>query len=209
MYIRFELIASRLTGIKEDIEKKWLHALKSGDAEAFERVFGIYAKRLYYFALGYLKSKTEAEEVVQEVFYRIWKNREQINPDLSFKAYLFKIAYNYIQELFLKLSYEKKYLKEVVADSVSFSSETENQISYQSILEMVDNVVKQLPERQREIFIMRKKEGRSLKEIAAILDISPKTVENHITEAMKKIKNKLSGENLAGLLFFSLFIKVY
>jgi len=197
-----------LTGPAENIEKKYLVALKDGDAKAFDQIFEMYGRRLYYFALGYLKSKTEAEEVVQEVFYKIWKNRTRINPDLSFKAYVFKIAYNHIQELFLKLSHERSYLNDVVDSAVSFSTEMEERINYQSLLELVDRLIDQLPPRQREVFIMRKKEGKSLKEIASVLKISPKTVENHLTEAMRKIKEGLTKEHLAGLLFFFLFVKI-
>lgn len=189
------------------IEKRLVATLSKGDAEAFDRIFKIYGRRLYYFALGYLKSKAEAEEVVQEVFYRIWKNREALNPDLSFKAYIFRIAYNHIQELFLRLSQERKYLNEIVNSSVSFTTDMDERINYQSLLELVNRLIDQLPGRQREILIMRKKDGIPLKDIAFKLGISPKTVENHITEAMKKIKEGLAGEPLAGLLFFYLFMK--
>ena len=181
--------------------------MKKGDAQAFDAIFRMYGKRLYYFALGYLKSKPEAEEVVQEVFLKIWKNREGLNPELSFKAYLFKIAFNHIQELFLKLANERKYLNQLVESSVSFTNEMDERINYQSLLELVDGLIHQLPARQRQVFILRKKEGKSLNEIAEELNISPKTVENHITEAMKKIKEGLSEEHIAGLLFFFLFVK--
>ncbi|WP_423130535.1 RNA polymerase sigma factor [Gaoshiqia sp. Z1-71] len=196
-----------MTGPKENTESNWVLALKKGDAQAFDAIFRMYGKRLYYFAWGYLKSKPEAEEVVQEVFLKIWKNREGLNPDLSFKAYLFKIAFNHIQELFLKLANERKYLNQLVESSVSFTNEMDERINYRSLLELVDGLIRQLPARQSRVFILRKKEGKSLNEIAEELNISPKTVENHITEAMKKIKEGLSDEHMAGLLFFFLFVK--
>ena len=196
-----------MSGTKENTERNWVLALKKGDAQAFDVIFRMYGKRLYYFALGYLKSKPEAEEVVQEVFLKIWKNRDGLNPELSFKAYLFKIAFNHIQELFLKLANERKYLNQLVESSVSFTNEMDERINYQSLLELVDGLVRQLPARQSQVFILRKKEGKSLNEIAEELNISPKTVENHITEAMKKIKEGLSEEHIAGLLFFFLFVK--
>jgi RNA polymerase sigma-70 factor (ECF subfamily) len=196
-----------LTGLDIYTERKLIEGISKGDAAAFDKIFGIYGRRLYYFALGYLKSKDEAEEVVQEVFYKIWKNRESLNPDFSFKAYIFKIAYNHIQELFLKLARERNYLNEVVSSSLDFTTEMDERMNYQSLLEMVDRLIAQLPGRQREILIMRKKEGKPVKDIAAELGIFPKTVENHITEAMKKIREGLAGEDLAGLLFFCLFVK--
>lgn len=196
-----------MTEPKIEKERSLVTALRRGDAGAFDKIFRIYGKRLYGFALGYLKSKAEAEEVVQEVFYKIWKNHESLNPDLSFKAYIFKIAYNHIQELFLKLAQKKNYLNEIVSSSVPFTTEMDERMNYQSLLELVDRLIDQLPNRQREILIMRKKDGKPLKEIADELGISPKTVENHITEAMKRIRDGLTGEHLAGLLFFYLFVK--
>jgi RNA polymerase sigma-70 factor (ECF subfamily) len=196
-----------LTGSKIHTEKSLIAALRKSDAGAFDKIFSIYGRRLYYFALGYLKSKDEAEEVVQEVFYKIWKNRESLNPDLSFKAYIFKIAYNHIQELFLKLAQERNYLNEIINSSADFTTDMDDRINYQSLLDLVDRLIERLPDRQREIFIMRKKENKPLKDIAAELGISPKTVENHMTEAMKKLKEGMAGEHLAGLLFFCLFIR--
>jgi RNA polymerase sigma-70 factor (ECF subfamily) len=72
-------------------EKNLLMALKNDNVKAFDKLFADNGKRLYHFAYGYLKSKEEAESLVQEVFLKIWKNRENLNPDLSFKAYLLKL----------------------------------------------------------------------------------------------------------------------
>jgi RNA polymerase sigma-70 factor (ECF subfamily) len=206
LYIRRNY-SSGLKNIDENIEKSLVLEIKQGNAKAFDQIFGFYGKRLYYFSLGYLKSKNEAEEVVQEVFYKIWKNRGSINTGLSFKAYIFKIAFNHIQELFQKLNLENAYRHELVATGLSSSNELENRIDYQSLLELVDQLIEQLPERQKEVLIRKRKYGHSIKEIANDMGISPKTAENHLTEALKKLKNNLSEEAIAGLLFFHLFVK--
>jgi len=187
-------------------ERELIAALSRGEAGAFDRVFDLYGRRLYAFSMDYLKSREEAQEVVQEVFYKIWKNRASLNPALSFKAYVFKIAFNHIRELFVKLARERNYLNEIVRDSVVFTTDMDEQTNYQSLLEMVDRLIGELPARQKEILIMRKKEGRPVKEIATELGLSAKTVENHITEAMNRIRKSLEGEQLAGILFFSLFV---
>ena len=188
-------------------EKALLKELKNGNAKAFDRIFDLYGKRLYFFSLGYLKSKDEAEEVVQEVFYKIWKNRESINPDLSFRAYIFKIAFNHIHELFQKLNLERGYKNEIINSSVVCNDELEDRANYQSLLELVEQLIEKLPSRQKEILIRKRKHGQSVKEIAADLSISPKTVENHLTEALKKLRTGLTNENIAGLLYFYLFLK--
>ena len=180
--------------------------MKNGNAKAFDHFFDLYGKRLFFFSLGYLKSKNEAEEVVQEVFYKIWKNRKSINPDLSFKAYIFRIAFNHIQELFQKLNHEQAYRDEIINSNLAFTNELEDRTNYQSLLELVDQLIEKLPPRQKEILIRKRKLGQSVKEIAEDLSISPKTVENHLTEALKKVRSGLADENIGGLLYFHLFI---
>jgi RNA polymerase sigma-70 factor (family 1) len=193
--------------VSNEIVNDWVTLLKVGDAKAFDRLFGCYSKRLYYFALGYLKSKEEAEEVVQDVFYKIWLNRESLNPQLSFKAYIFKIAYRRINELFRKVAQEQDYRHEIISTSFDFDNNLDERTDYHSLLELVEKIVNNLPPRQKEIFTKRKRDGLSVKEIAELLGIAPKTVENHLNEALKTIKSGLMKENIAGFLFFALFIK--
>jgi len=192
----------------EDIVHDWVIALKGDDAEAFNKLFGQYAKRLFYFSLGYLKSKHEAEEIVQEVFFKIWENRKSLNPELSFKAYVFKIAYRRISEVFRKLAQEQMYRHEVITHSLDQDNNLDERSNYHSLLELVETIVNNLPPRQKDIFIKRKQQGISVNEIAQLLGIAPKTVENHLTEALKTIKSGLTKESAAGLLFFYLFVKV-
>jgi len=183
-------------------EKTYLSALKNDDAKAFDQLFSDYGKRLYYFAYGYLKSKEEAEEVVQEVFLRIWRNRDQINPDLSFKAYLFKIAWHYIIELFERNARQQAYRHKILEEAVKFTYETNERLDYQILLEKVEKLIQKLPPRQKEILLKRKKEGISIKDIALQLGISPKTVENHLSEAIKNLKNGFGKEEISEILFF-------
>ena len=198
-------VAHKLLKNQIDIpERNYLHALKNGESKAFDRLFFIYGKRLYYFAYGYLKSKEEAEGVVQEVFLRIWRNRKQINPELSFKAYLFQIAYHYILEYFERANRQQEYKHRIIDESIQFTEDLNERLNYRLLLEKVEKLIDRLPPRQKEILIKRKKEGMPVKEIAMKLSISPKTVENHLTEALKKIKKDLNEEDISALLLFLL-----
>jgi RNA polymerase sigma-70 factor (ECF subfamily) len=188
---------------QDDInEKIYLIELKNNGLDAFDKLFSIYGKRMYFFAYGYLKSKEEAEEVVQEVFLRIWRNRNYINPELSFKAYLFKIAYRYIMERFEQNARQQAYRNKILEEAVEFTDESNERLDYQMLLEKVESLIQKLPSRQRDILLKRKKEGISVKEIASQLGISPKTVENHLTEAIKNLKEGLGKEEISGMLFF-------
>lgn len=194
------------TVVVEMAEKQQVAALRNDDVKAFDKLFREYGKRLYFFAYGYLKSKEEAEEVVQEVFFRIWRNRKSLKTELSFKAYLFKIAYHHILEVFEKAEKRNSYLHELADTSEIVSSETEDQINYSALLERIEELVEQLPQRQKEIFRKRKIEGLPVKAIAEELNISPKTIENHLTQAMKRIKLGLDESDLSLMLFLLLFV---
>ena len=186
-------------------EKTLLSALKNDDVKAFDQLFADYGKRLYHFAYGYLKSREDAEGLVQEVFLKIWKNRDNLNPDLSFKAYLFKIAYHFILEFFEKSNRQRAYQHRLLEEAIEFTDETDERLNYQMLLEKVESLIQKLPSRQKEILLKRKKEGIPVKEIAEQLGISSKTVENHLTEAIKNLKNGLGKEDISVLLLFFFF----
>jgi len=186
--------------IKElNTESDLVIALKKGDAKAFDTLFANYGKRLYHFAYAYLKSREDAEGVVQEVFLRIWRNRKKLKPDLSFKAYLFKICYHCILEIFKQKSSRHLYLHVIANETFHFTEEFNERLNYQMLLEKVDSFIELLPPRQQEILIKRKKEDLAIKEIANQLNISPKTVENHLTEALKKIRQGLGENNIESM----------
>ncbi len=191
----------------DQLVQDWVAELKMGDAKAFDHLFIHYSKRLYYFSLGYLKSKEDAEEIVQDVFFKIWQNRESLKPERSFKAYIFKIAYRRIIEQFQKVVQDQAYRHEIVSSSLDFDNQLDVRTDYHSLLELVDSIVIHLPPRQKEIFVKRKNESLSVKEIAELLEITPKTVENHLNEALKTIKKGLMRDKAAGMLFFVLFVK--
>ncbi|MDN5213718.1 RNA polymerase sigma-70 factor [Fulvivirgaceae bacterium BMA12] len=183
----------------------YVEQLKKDNIEAFEGLFRIYGKRLYHFALGYLKSESEAEELVQEVFTRVWEKRAGLKSELSFKSYIFTIAFNIIRKSFIKKERFKTYLESsyVKAD---FDIDTTNQVDYHSLLDYLKQLVDKLPARRKEVFMKSRLDGLTVKEIAADMGISPKTVENQLTEAIKFIRLNWRTENLSTILFFILFI---
>ncbi len=183
-------------------ERELVQALKKGNASAFDELFVIYGNRLFGFVYGYLKIREEAEEVVQEVFLNVWRTRQNLKPELSFKAYLFKIAYHQILESFERINKQQTYKHDIIDESLDFTNDLDERLNYQMLLDKVEALIEQLPPRQKDILIKKKKEGYSVKEIAKELNISPKTVENHITEALRKIKKELGVNDFSTFLFF-------
>ncbi len=181
-----------------------VESLQNGDLEAFDLIFRKYGDRLYGFTFKYLKSKEDTEELVQDVFLKIWENRKNLKKESSLRAYLFTISYHNLCRFFRRKVNQEKLAKEITA-SASESFTLDERIDYQSVLEQVDQLIEKLPPRQREIFIKSRKEGKSTKEIAAELNLIPGTVDNHISEALKFLRKNM-GNSLPMLLFFAVFV---
>lgn len=187
-------------------ENELVERLKRGDLEAFDKIYGIYAGRLHAFGMRYLKSTAEAEELVQSVFLKVWENHRRIDLALSFRSYLFTIAYNDICKLFRRQGYLQKYVLETLYENRQSTSATEEGTEYQSVLGEVQRLLGTLPESQRKAFIMSKIEGKTSKEVATLLGLSPGTVDNYISVALKMLKGKITGTNLPVILFITLFL---
>lgn len=178
--------------------------LSKGNLLAFNTLYKEYSGRLYRFAFGYLKSEAEAEELVQEVFTIIWEKRADLKEELSFKSFLFTIAFNIIRKHFRTKAYLSEYFKTGISDDLDM--QTSQKITYDSLYQYITELVNQLPLRRKEIFMKSRFEGHSIKEIADELKISHKTVENQLTDALKFIRTNLNRESVPVLLFFVLFV---
>lgn len=165
----------------------------------------MYSGKLYTFGLKYLRSTSEAEELVQSVFIKVWENHKKLKKELSFKSYLFTIGYNDICKLFRKRNYLQKFIRDTVGENPHSSFEIEESIDYKSVLETIHKIIDKLPERHKTIFMKSREEYKTTQEIAAEMSLSPGTVDNYISEALKFIRKRLHNEDYALSLFFLLF----
>jgi RNA polymerase sigma-70 factor (family 1) len=179
--------------------------LKNDDAEAFDRLFQLYGQKLYGFAFKYLRSESEAEEMVQEVFVRLWENRSSLKSDYSFKSYLFTIALNQIRKFFNKRTSALRFMEQLHKETLS-DHHTVDSIDYGSLLRRIDEIVDTFPERKKQIFLKSRKEGKTSKEIALELAISAGTVDNQVSDALRIIREALKNESVDILLFLALFL---
>ncbi len=186
------------------IENECVKKLKKGDILAFNELFGYYGRRLYHFSYRYLRSEPECEELVQEVFTRVWEKRSELKEELSFRSYIFTIAFNIIRKYFRSRMQAGSYLGSQAKEDLNLV--TTDNLDFNLLKIKLDNLVSRLPVRRREIFTKSRFEGLSVKEIATAMNISKKTVENQLTEALKFIRSHLTSERITGLLFFYLFI---
>ncbi len=193
--------------MQESINENELVAkLKQGDSFAFDKIFNIYSHKLYGFALRYLKSEADAEELVHNVFVKIWEKHKTINLENSFQSFLFTITYNDILKFFRSKAYYNSYVNETKITSTASINYSADRVEYASVIEYIDTLIEKLPEKRKQIFIKSRKEGLSSKEIAKELHMTSGTVDNNISEAIKFIKNHIKKEStIATVLFIILF----
>jgi len=183
-----------------------IELLQKGNVAAFDSLFEGYSPKLYGFALKYFRNETDAEELVQEVFVKVWENRQALKSELSFKSYLFTIALNQIRKHFNKQAVSLRYLESLQQEPELTDNPALQNDDYETTLKHIDFLIEQMPPRRQEIFRKSKLEGKSSKEIAAELNISAGTVDNQVSEALRYLRSHLNQESLAMLLFAALFL---
>ena len=189
------------------ISETIIEEVKNGDMAAFDIIYRAYCKRLYKFVFGIIKTESDAEEIVQDVFVKIWEAHSNIDDLALFDSYLFTIAYNSTISLIRKKMSEDKYIQHVKSLQVPVQNKiTDEDYDFEFISVRVNELVDKLPPRQREVFKLHRENELTYRQIAEKLKISINTVENHMSKALKFLRNNLKRESLAAIMFFYLFL---
>ena len=182
-----------------------LDRFRQGDAKAFASLYRTHWNQVFRFSRLYLKNDEDAEDVVQEVFIRLWQIHERIHPDGNFSGLLFIITRNLIFNRFHKQINPLSFKVSVLA-ALESSDDIESEVSARDLAEYIDRLIDLMPARQRQVFNMSRRVdahlilGKSYREIAEELNLSQKTVEAHMHEALRFLR-----DNLALLLWLALF----
>jgi RNA polymerase sigma-70 factor (ECF subfamily) len=166
--------------------------LKEDDAAAFEELYNRYWFQLFLTAQKRLACREDAEEAVQNLFESLWKNRHKIKIRTSLENYLFAA----IRYIVLRLLYRKMTRTSFAAEKGGLwpgaDYSTEQTIAVNDLSKQIEHIVKELPDKCRKVFELSRYEMKTHREIAMIMHISEKTVENHITKALRLIKMNLN-----------------
>ncbi len=182
------------------IDKQKLDELKKGSHRAFNEVFIAYFKNVKYFIYSFIKSESDAEELAQDVFLKIWENHQFLDPDKSFDSYLYTITRHTVFNFLKHKSVENAYNEYAYFSKSEFADDPEKILYAKEIELLIEMTVEQLPERRKNIYLLSRHQGLSNEEIAQTLGISKKTVENQLSLAINELKKVV----LLFLLFFTL-----
>lgn len=189
-------------------DKELLLLIREGDMVAFYQLYERYSRRLYGFVLRYIKLEADAEEIVQEVFIKIWESRAKIDLYSSFESFLFTVAYNATISQFRKRASEKKYLEHLKSmQQAENAPDLIDEIYFNELNEQVQYLLNELTPRQKEIFQLSREQGLAHEEIAKKLDISVNTVKKHITNTLAFLKSRIDSSLMVNLLFIYLFLQ--
>ncbi|WP_159517997.1 RNA polymerase sigma-70 factor [Sunxiuqinia indica] len=179
--------------------------LRRGDVRAFDELYGLYSQRLYGFAFSMLKNKEDAKEVVQETFLRLWNKKQELNTSHSLKAFLFSIAYNITVDLFRERTKDADFLSQLKNHLSQESNKTDELLIFNELNDRLSNLIAELPEQRKKIYLMSREEGLGHKEIAEKMGIAVKTVENQINLTLKHIRKNIDSNSFLFFLFVCLF----
>jgi RNA polymerase sigma-70 factor (family 1) len=169
-------------------EVQLLIALKSGDRSAFEKIYRGYSPRIFLNILKMVKSAEDAQEVLQDVFVKVWEKRELIDPEQSFKSYLFQISRFTVYNFIRKINLDKKLKAYLSRESTELYTHIEESIAYRESDRFIMDAIEELPNQRKQIYKLCKIEGKSYAEVGQQLGISPSTINDHIVKATKFLK---------------------
>jgi RNA polymerase sigma-70 factor (family 1) len=191
--------------VVEPCDIELLNGLKQDDILAFNTIYHCYSKSLYVYLLDKLKDHEICNDVIQDIFVSIWEKRHTLTIDISLKAYLYQSARFKIIDIYRQDVKYQKYLAELAVYITIDPSTITDRIDNRRKLEEIEIAVNNLPEKMREIFILSRFEHQSTRDIASKTNLSPQTVKNQISKALRILRiNYMSIDIL--FLFASFFL---
>ncbi|MCU7552635.1 RNA polymerase sigma factor [Chitinophagaceae bacterium LB-8] len=161
-----------------------------GCAEASKQLYQLHRNKVYYVSLKLLKSEAMAEDVLQEIFLKLWLNKETLPGINNFSAYLNTLLHNQIYNMLRKQANAEKYLKEATLQP-AFSNHTQDVVQWQETKKTLQEAIARLSPQQKKAFELSRLEGLTHNEIASQMKISKETVKKYIMDASASVKNYL------------------
>jgi RNA polymerase sigma-70 factor (ECF subfamily) len=174
--------------ISKATEYELLQQLIEGDAEAFRDIYELYQDKIFAFAYKLTKSKENADDIVQEVFIKLWQRREQIKVELNFGAYLKKMTQNQVYDFLKKVSRDRSLQEKIKQKLNALQNKTEEDLLAKELEKAYTEAIENLPQQRKLVYRLSREEDLSYDEIAERLNISRHTVHNQMVSAIRSIR---------------------
>jgi RNA polymerase sigma-70 factor (family 1) len=186
-------------------EHKLLISIARNDEAAFRRLFVMFRDKIYSYSLHFTRSAFIAEDITQEVFMKIWVNRESLAEVNSIEAWVITVTRNLCFNQLKKKALEQRVKNSITIHEPVTEENVEAYVSYKDQLSRIDEAIGQLSPQQRLIYKLNREQGLKNEEIAHQLNISPNTVKTHMVAALRKIRHFLE-THPANIIFLILFL---
>lgn len=194
-----------MTDLKNITDTDLTLLVKRGLKGAYQELFERYAPRVYHFSISYLKNEADAEELVQDVFLKIWESHESLDHSKNVKAYIFKVAVNIIYDFIRRKNIEHAFLDFYRRNGSDVAQTTWDTLIWEDMVSHLDDLVSRMPPQRRKIFRLSREKGHSNDEIAKKMNLSKRTVENQLYRALTYLKKNFNADSFVALLFLFLW----
>lgn len=177
----------------QECEQKWIDGVRNGKERAFEKMFRAYYPRLCRFAAEYIDSANRARDLVQDVFLRIWERRKEWTVQCSLRAYLYQAVRNRALNEARRTNTKHEAEEDLATTTEQWERPMAADAAHESALSAaVEEAIDELPERRRMAFLLHRRHGFTYEEVACVMGITSKTVENQIGRALKSLREELA-----------------
>ena len=186
-----------------------MNRIAQSDEAAFTEIFNHFSPRIWTFVVKKAKSESIAEEIVQEVFLKLWAKKEMATGIENLTSFLYTMAANKLYDHFKKVAGDSRKLERLwlQVQQAATSNPVEETLDFRESMQIINQAIEQLPPQRKKIYLLNRMEGLSYEEIAQKLNISKSTVSNQLVEATKFIREYIKGTGGAAIIFMILTAK--